>query len=132
MSGPTFRRLELGPVRDALARYARKLGERPGVLCVLLFGSLARGTHTGSSDADLLVVLESSPQAFHLRGADLADPFLPVPADLFVYTADEARQALGVRGSVVRQAFETGQVLFERTPGWVAAWRQELARQEEG
>ena len=38
-----------------VAEAARALGERPEVLAVVLFGSLARGEATAFSDADLLV-----------------------------------------------------------------------------
>ncbi|MBC7339884.1 MAG: nucleotidyltransferase domain-containing protein [Firmicutes bacterium] len=41
-----------------LERWARELPD--DVLAVMLFGSLARGDHTGFSDADLLVVLSRS------------------------------------------------------------------------
>lgn len=116
MSRVGFRSLDIRTVRDALKQYALRLGERPEVRCVILFGSLARGNCTGTSDADLLVVVEAASEPFLRRAVAYADPFLPVPVGLFVYTVDEVREALR-SGGLVKQALETGEVLFERAPG---------------
>ncbi len=43
-----------------VVRAACALGERPEVLAVVLFGSLARGEATAFSDADLLILLRDS------------------------------------------------------------------------
>lgn len=117
MSRVGFRRLDIRAVRQALQHYALRLGTRPEVRCVILFGSLVRGNYTGTSDADLLIVVDAASEPFLRRGTEYVDPFLPVPVDLFVYTADEVEEALRAGGGLVKQALETGEVLFERTPG---------------
>ncbi len=114
MSGVVLRRLDIARVRQSLERYALRLGSRPEVRSVILFGSLARGDYTGTSDADLLIVVDAATEPFVRRGTAYADPFLPVPVDLFVYTADEVEQALDAGAGIVTEAFKTGEVLFER------------------
>lgn len=52
---------------EEVAEAARALGERPEVLAVVLFGSLARGEATAFSDADLLVLLRDTPLPFPER-----------------------------------------------------------------
>jgi predicted nucleotidyltransferase len=56
-SGAAFldRRQAVEEVRQAARRLA---AERPGVLEVWLFGSLARGDATPRSDADLLIIVD--------------------------------------------------------------------------
>lgn len=71
--------------------------EHPEVVSVRLFGSLARGDHTGTSDADILIVLQQG-----LAGDPLAwiQTFygyfsLPVPVDILVSDEAQAARRLG-------------------------------------
>lgn len=61
---------------------------------IILFGSLATGTITETSDLDLLVV-KKTPLPFYerLREVALLCP-LEVGADILVYTPDEVEEAL--------------------------------------
>jgi predicted nucleotidyltransferase len=83
-----------------LRRIADRIrGEHPEVVEVRLFGSLARGNHTGTSDVDVLIVVSSSGEPNPVRRALAYLPYLdlPVPLDLLVLTSDELRlrQSLG-------------------------------------
>jgi predicted nucleotidyltransferase len=60
----TFFRLDKSKIEQNLKVYAHQLAEDPQVLAVVLFGSLARGEATASSDADVLIVLQDSPKLF--------------------------------------------------------------------
>jgi len=88
--------------REAAAETLRRLAARlvatdPTVRAVVLFGSLAGGRGGPTSDADLLIVLNSSPHPLRrdrtpallagLRGA-------PLPLHLHAYTVAELERAL--------------------------------------
>lgn len=56
------RRAAVRPLLESLlAAYQRRFGER--LISVALYGSVARGTATGASDVDLLVVAEGLPRS---------------------------------------------------------------------
>ena len=95
---------------NEVAEAARALGERPEVLAVVLFGSLARGEATPRSDADLLLLVGEAPPFLERPGRYLplfAD--LGFPVDLFVYTPKEAEA-----NPLARRALAEGRVLAER------------------
>ncbi len=81
---------------------SRLVAERPEVVAVYLFGSLATGRAVPGSDADVLVVLERSDERWLDRSAHYAGYFADVgmPVELFCYTQEElavvplARRAL--------------------------------------
>lgn len=94
--------------KRARARHAR-------IQRVILFGSLVSGTPTPRSDADLLIVVETSP---HDNPRDRIPELLqalsplPCPLDLFVLTKEEVDR-LGREGSpLIRTALTTGQDLL--------------------
>lgn len=72
---------------------ARALRERPEVLAVVLFGSLAQGQATAASDADLFLLLSESPYPFQDRLV-LYRPFGLRRIEVFPYTLEEARRSL--------------------------------------
>ena len=82
------------PDRDAVDRAVRGWATEVGrndrrIRRIGYFGSYARGNWGVGSDVDLVVVLESSDEAFERRAIAFDTLPLPVPADLFVYTVDE-------------------------------------------
>jgi len=87
----------------ALADVRRAVGllgaRRPGVREVWLFGSLARGNATPSSDADLLIVVDRDERRPMDREPEmallLAEAGLRRPADLTVVTAAEWTESTG-------------------------------------
>jgi predicted nucleotidyltransferase len=102
---------------DELRAAARRAAQRlPAIRRVVLFGSLVSGIPTAHSDADLLVVLETSP---HDRSRDRIPSMLqalrplPCPVDLFIFTDKELQQLSKAGAPVVRLALETGRDLLE-------------------
>jgi predicted nucleotidyltransferase len=75
-------------VRDAARRLVRS---DPSVVRVVLFGSLASGTATAASDADILAELSETDTRLLDRPPHYADAFsdIGLAADVFVYTTDE-------------------------------------------
>ncbi len=74
---------------QSAARRLRQVDEN--VLEVSLFGSLARGRAVPGSDADILIVLKSSPRPPLERVTDFMDFFsgLGIGVDIFPYTREE-------------------------------------------
>ena len=85
-----FFRLDKQRIDQALRRYAAGLAEDPRVLAVILFGSLARGDATGTSDADVVIILHDSPEPFHDRIPEYLRPGVGISMDVFPYTLQEA------------------------------------------
>ena len=83
----------------------------PSIQRMILFGSLVAGTPTPRSDADILIVVETSE---HARAADRVPELLralsplPCPVDLFVVTTEELGQARHDRDPLTREALENG------------------------
>lgn len=88
------------------------------VLCVVLFGSLARGQATAYSDADVCVLLRSHPQKrWFDRIEEFASAFehVGVGVDLFPYTVEEFTEGLQ-RPGFFRQILCEGLVLAGSLP----------------
>jgi len=78
---------------------------RPEVRAVHLFGSLAEGRAVPGSDADLMIVLESSERRWMDRPLEYGEFFsgIGMPVELFCYTEEEA-----ARVPLARRALERG------------------------
>ncbi|HET7558838.1 MAG TPA: nucleotidyltransferase domain-containing protein [Limnochordia bacterium] len=123
MSPVGFRRLDLNKVRTEIERYAADVGRRePDVQRVSLFGSLATGNATGSSDADLLIVVDHSEEPFHQRTGRFMTAELPVPVDVFVYTLAELDEAVTEGRGFLYEALASSRTLYVRpTPATIGA-----------
>ena len=87
----------------------RLLEAQPEVRRVLLFGSYARGDHGLRSDADVLLVLSSSPhERYFDRIPDFLDYFLDmsVPVDIFPYTEEEVERMRRKGNPLIRTALD--------------------------
>jgi len=87
----------------------------PAIREVILFGSLVTGGATARSDADILVVVESSPYD-HPRDRipemlRALSP-LPCPIDLFVLTCDEVERLQAEGSPLLRITTKTGMNLI--------------------
>ena len=95
-------------LRAAAHRAAAKV---PGLLRIVLFGSLASGIPTPRSDADLLVIVEHSE---HVRPHDRVPELLgalaplPCPVDVFVLTVAELAERQAAGDPLVREALAGG------------------------
>jgi predicted nucleotidyltransferase len=99
-------------LRQAALR-ARK--RAPEIERVILFGSLAEGVPSPRSDADLLIVVESSPHdqvRDRIPAALRALGPLPCPVDLFVLTIEEVERFRREGAPLLRTALTTGKDLL--------------------
>jgi len=114
---PRPRKLNYDAVLDSIRDYAVHIGRKEEVLAVILFGSLATGNYTGTSDADIMILVSYSASPFTRRADTFIDPYLPVPMDVFVYTLNEAF----INGSpalpMVKRALQHGIYLYLK-PGF--------------
>lgn len=94
-------------LQTAIEKLAR---EHPEIEEVWLFGSLARGEAMPGSDADLLMILGSSPVPFRDRFARYWPDFPGV--DVFAYTRAELAQMQADGNSFARRALSEGVSLF--------------------
>lgn len=78
-------------VLEALRRVARRIrAQHPEVVDVRVFGSLARGDQVGTSDVDILIVIEDSESEDPIAQIRRFYPYfdLPVGVDLLVTTRE--------------------------------------------
>jgi UTP:GlnB (protein PII) uridylyltransferase len=109
-----FWRLNKEEVFSKIHAWAESLSNDPNVVCVVLFGSLARGDFTASSDADLLIILRNSEKRFDERIPDFLPSGIGVGADVFPYTIDEVKRALQEGFGVAEVAFREGIWLVDK------------------
>ena len=86
---------------------------------VILFGSLAREDHRGSSDIDLMVIKETGDRPLQRIEQVLeicADAGAPLPVEALVYTPGELRGMLEAGNPLVTRVVRGGRVLHEQ-PG---------------
>ena len=97
---------------DLLARLrkiaARLRTEHPEVIEVRLFGSLARGDQTGTSDVDVLIVLDQSGEQDPHRRILTFLPYFDLTrgTDILVYTRTELTQRLSDQDRFIRRIWE--------------------------
>lgn len=106
--------LDAEAVRARLRRASEALCARDSnVLGVLLFGSLATGTATPGSDADLLVLLRSDARRVVDRIPDYSRPFeMPgFGVDVWPWTQGELGRRLRGDDRFARELLETGLTL---------------------
>ncbi len=85
----------------------------PGVVAVILFGSLADGTATPRSDADVLVVLREDGRRVLDRIPDYTRPFedLDLSVQVLPWTRGELERRLAEGDRFAREIVERGRVL---------------------
>jgi len=89
--------IDRSKVLDALRCAARRIRARhPEVVDVRVFGSLARGDQVGTSDVDVLIVLEDGESNDPIEQIRRFYPYfdLPVGVDLVVMTREQWAQRL--------------------------------------
>lgn len=111
--------LDRGEVISRLENMAlRLIAEKPEVAEVRLFGSLARGDQTGTSDADVLVVLHSASSQDPHRRALAYLPYFDMErgVDLLVLTRAELDQRLVDQDRLILRILDESQSLAENNP----------------
>jgi predicted nucleotidyltransferase len=96
----------------------RLIAEKPVVAEVRLFGSLARGDQTGTSDADVLVVLHSADSQDPHRRTLAYLPYFDMErgVDLMVLTRAELEQRLADQDHLIMRILDESQSLTENSP----------------
>ncbi len=84
-----YLKINFDEILGKLRRYAKKKAERYSVKAIVLTGSLAKGTFTGTSDADILVIADSLPASVLERYALFAEAAMPIDVEPRVYTPEE-------------------------------------------
>ncbi|MCL8208871.1 MAG: nucleotidyltransferase domain-containing protein [Actinomycetia bacterium] len=107
--------------RERLRSEAERIAEafaRAGAHRVILFGSVACGTASPTSDIDLVVITPAvAGRPFPGRGAEVLLDVKPTASvDLLVYTPEEWEQVRR-RPFVRREVCEKGMILYERGTG---------------
>ena len=90
-----------------IKQIVREIMQLRGILCAVLFGSLAEDKYTGSSDADVLLVIEKSiPMAERYRRYNriMAD----TEVQLFILTLDEVMSRIDSGDTFVINIIMTG------------------------
>jgi len=105
-----FFKLDYDEVMQRLREYARKMLSKKAKT-VILIGSLARGDYTAFSDADIIIVHDSSRGNPVERIIDFIDPTLPVDVEPRVYTLRELIEMSRENRKIVKEIIEHGIVL---------------------
>ena len=84
----------------------------PGIERAVLFGSLQRGDAVPGSDADVLVVVDTTDLQFPERAAVYSPAGVGVPVDLFVYTSAELEDMVAGGNPFVSRALTEGRDLL--------------------
>lgn len=125
-----FRLDQTGVVTRLRERARSLLDQRPDVVEVRLFGSLARGAAHPGSDADLFVTLRDGALPFLERLPSLAREFggAGVGCDVIAFTESEARALAERGGAFARAVFDEGVSLAARSGAPGEGPRDEAAR----
>ena len=120
--------LNVDQVRACLRQAVERLVQsHPEIEEVWLFGSLARGDAVPGSDADLLVVLSGSQEAFLDRSVRYQPDSCGIGVDVLAYTRDEVTHMEAEGNQLLRQAMAEGVCLCGRSDRACAASRDRNA-----
>ncbi|MCZ7528518.1 MAG: nucleotidyltransferase domain-containing protein [Acidimicrobiia bacterium] len=101
------RRRQQAELIERVREWAAALDTRvPGVVAVVVFGSVARGDFNKWSDTDVLVVADELP-ADHLARAEVLAP-VPPGVQPVAWTRDELHEARRKRNPIARESDEIG------------------------
>ena len=105
---------------DTIREFGRRIVEDFRPEKVILFGSYAYGSPSEDSDVDLLVILDFEGKSFRksLEILNKVDPRFPV--DLLARRPEDTKRRYAQGDPLVREAFDKGMVLYERTGQRVA------------
>jgi UTP:GlnB (protein PII) uridylyltransferase len=115
--------------QEEIENYCHKVVQEIEPDCIILHGSVAKGTYTVASDIDLLIIGGDLPEQFLERIyflLSLNDSGAPI--EPLAYTVEEFIQMLEAKHLTALEALSFGlplygAELFQRWAGIVAAWR---------
>jgi predicted nucleotidyltransferase len=97
-----------------IARLAKPIFHRHGILKAVLFGSFARGRQSKKSDIDLILIQETSKPYFERFEGLLQELDGVIPGrdlEVFVYTPEELGRIS--HRKFIQQALQEGKVIYE-------------------
>jgi predicted nucleotidyltransferase len=96
MHNQNKRNPEPDAVKKAMREYCKEVVKRFKPACIILYGSRAKGTFTGTSDFDIIVISNNFDRDFLSRIKDLIDANTSsLPIEPFGYTEAEFEIMLG-------------------------------------
>jgi predicted nucleotidyltransferase len=84
-----YLKINFDEVLSKLREYAEAKAKERHARAIILTGSLAKGSYTATSDADILVIADKVPVNVLERYALFSDPRLPIDLEPRVYTTEE-------------------------------------------
>lgn len=111
-AGIKFLRIDYEKVFNYLKEYAERIVKRGDAELVILFGSLARGDYTATSDADVLVISsKAKDDRFIDRPLKFMDPKAPIPLEPKVLTIEEAVKMSRRKERFMKDVLQKGIIL---------------------
>lgn len=107
-----YLKISFDEVFEKLREYAKSKAQAHKVRAIVLTGSLAKGTYTGTSDADILVIADEVPDRPLERCELFSDPTLPVDVEPWIYTTKEFVKKLGQGERFAVESLELGIPLY--------------------
>jgi hypothetical protein len=84
-----YLKINFDEILERLREYAESKAQAHGARAIVLIGSLAKGTYTGTSDADILVIANHLPTSVLDRYLLFSESGLPVDVEPRAYTTKE-------------------------------------------
>jgi predicted nucleotidyltransferase len=84
-----YLKINFDEILRRLIEYAKSKAETHNVRAIILTGSLAKGTYTGGSDADIVVIADDLPSRILERHSLFSESRLPIDVEPRVYTPEE-------------------------------------------
>jgi hypothetical protein len=84
-----YLKINFDEILSKLKEYASFKAKQQHAKAIVLTGSFAKGSYTGSSDADILVIADNVPTNVLERYALFSDPEFPIDLEPRVYTTKE-------------------------------------------
>ena len=102
---------------NEIQEFGRRIGSEFGAQKVVLFGSYAKGTVTGDSDVDILVIVPFEGRSVD-KSVEIRMKLRPgFPLDLLVRTPEKVRQRIDMGDGFMREILQEGKVLYEADNG---------------
>ena len=98
---------------NEIQEFGRRIGSEFGAQKVVLFGSYAKGTVTGDSDVDILVIVPFEGRSVD-KSVEIRMKLRPgFPLDLLVRTPEKVRQRIDMGDGFMQEILQEGKVLYE-------------------
>ena len=106
-----YLKINFDEILSRLKGYAKSKAGTHEVRAIVLTGSLAKGSYTGTSDADILVIADNLPTSILERYALFAEPSMPIDLQPRVYTTKEFMSKLHQGDRFAVESLEIGMPL---------------------